>query len=99
MRNSKSNRNAKLNNDSFSNTIAMSHTLLLCEQVATINLVRHQELCVTFMHRALIITQLRNRAALIYDVIVELYLKYYRDYIISDVPLPQQLLPVIRREG
>lgn len=74
----------------------MSHALLpVCEQVATINLVRRRELCVIFT----LITRLRNRAALIYDVTVELYLKYYRDYVISDVSLPQQLLPVIRREG
>jgi len=77
----------------------MSHVLLsVCEQVATINLVRRQELCVISTLRALI-TRLRNRAALIYDVTVELYLKYYRDYVISDVSFPQQLLPVIRREG
>lgn len=31
--------------------------------------------------------------------LVKLYLKNYRDYVISDVPLPEQLLPVIRREG
>jgi len=30
---------------------------------------------------------------------MKVYLKNYRDYVISDVPLPQQLLPVIRREG
>lgn len=78
----------------------MSHALLpVCEQVATINLVRRQELCVISTLCALIILRLRNRAALIYDITVELYLKYYRDYVISDVPLPQQLLPVIWREG
>lgn len=45
--------------------------------------------------------ELRNRFVLICALARSAgyrYLENYRDYVVADVPLPQQLLPVIRRE-